>query len=110
MGTPHSAIARHFISTEVCKELTNAGLPHNHPIRQELEKEAVIVGDRDAFVRIPDGHGGTMMLSARIDQLKVDPRFAATFPTDPPKVAKTDTRNLSEHFDEIAAGTVIVGE
>jgi hypothetical protein len=78
LGTPHTAIAQHFTSTEVCKELTNAGLPHNHPIRQEVEKEAVIVGDRDAFVKIPDGQGGTLMLADRIDQLKRDPRFAAS--------------------------------
>jgi hypothetical protein len=51
-----------------------------------------------------------MMLSARIDQFRVDPRFAATFPPDPPKVAPTDITKLSENFDAIAAGKVIVGE
>jgi len=48
------------------------------------------------------------MLDDRIEELRHDPRYAASFPADPPKVAKTDMRKLTENFAAIARGEVAV--
>jgi hypothetical protein len=48
------------------------------------------------------------MLADEIERLKHDPRYVATIPPDPPKVAKTDMRKLTENFDKVASGEVRV--
>ena len=104
-----SSTGKAYISSEVVKALISANLPYNHPMRQELEEKAEIVGDeRNLFVRVPDAQGGRTMLADEIERLKHDPRYAATIPPSPEKVAKTDMKKLSENFAEIAAGKVTV--
>ncbi len=103
-----SATAQNYISNEVVLELTRAGLAYDHPMRQELEEKAEIVGDdRNLFVRVPDAQGGRTMLADEIERLKHDPRYAATIPADPEKVAKSDMKKLTENFDAIASGKMI---
>jgi hypothetical protein len=103
-----SAIARQFIYDEISRALSRHDLAHNNPLRHELEKDAVIEGVREAVVRIRDERNGTVMIDDRIRQLKDDRRFRACFPTDPPRVARSDMANLRENFDAIATGKVTV--
>jgi hypothetical protein len=104
-----SSTAKAYISTEVVKALISAHLPYDHPMRQELEEKAEIVGDdRNLYVRVPDGQGGRTMLGDEIERLKHDPRYVASIPVDPPKVAKTDIGKLTEYFDKVASGEVRV--
>src|SRR5216684_9091782 len=59
-----SSTGKAYISSEVVKAVISANLPHNHPMRQELEANAEIVGDdRNLFVRVPDGRGGKAILA-----------------------------------------------
>ena len=103
-----SSTGKAYISSEVVKALISANLPYNHPMRQELEEKAEIVGDeRNLFVRVPDAQGGRTMLADEIERLKHDPRYAATIPADPEKVAKSDMKKLTENFDAIASGKMI---
>jgi hypothetical protein len=104
-----SSTGKAYISSEVVKALIGANFPYNHPMRQELEEKAEIVGDeRSLFVRVPDAQGGKAMLADENERLKHDPRYVATIPPDPPKVAKTDMRKLTENFDKVASGEVRV--
>ena len=104
-----SSTGKAYISDEVVKALTSANLPYNHPMRQELEEKSEIFGDdRNLFVRVPDGRGGTTMLADEIERLKHDPRYAATIPADPPKVPRTDMKKLTENFEAIASGKMTV--
>jgi hypothetical protein len=103
-----SPTAQKFISDEITQALLRAGLVYDHPIREDLDARAEILGVYDAVVRVRDEHNQTLMLEDRIAQLKSDPRFAHTFPADPPKVAKGDLLKLSENFSAIADGSVRV--
>ncbi len=97
-----SSTGKAYISSEVVKALISANLPHNHPMRQELEANAEIVGDdRNLFVRVPDGRGGKAILADEIERLKHDPRYVATIPPSPERVARTDMKKLSENFDAL---------
>ena len=97
-----SSTGKAYISSEVVKALTIANLPYNHPMRQELEEKAEIVGDdRNLFVRVPDGRGGKAILADEIERLKHDPRYVATIPPSPERVARTDMKKLSENFDAL---------
>lgn len=105
-----SSTAKAYISSEVVKALAGANLPYDHPMRQELEEKAEIVGDdrnRNLFVRVPDGKGGRTMLADEIERLKHDPRYVANISPDPEKIAKTDIAKLTAHFDAIATGKMI---
>src|ERR1019366_6680726 len=53
MGT-RSSTAQKFISDEITQALLRAGLDYDHPIREVLDREAEIVGVRDAVVRVRD--------------------------------------------------------
>lgn len=104
-----SSTTKAYISSEVVKALIGAHLPYDHPMRQELEEKAEIVGDdRNLYVRVPDGQGGRILLEDEIERLKHDPRYVATIPPSPPKVAKTDMGKLTENFAAIARGEVAV--
>ena len=67
----------------------------------------MIVGIRDATVRIAEGVG-SITLDDRIRQLKHDPRYAAAFPQSAAKVSRDDMRELTKNFDKIAAGAIVV--
>lgn len=103
MGAQRSAIAQNFISSKVCEALSRHGIGHDDPIREELEKDAEVAGVRDACVRV---RGGS--IDDRIAELRRDPRFASSFPADPPKVARSDMAKLRENFAAIAGGKVAV--
>jgi len=107
MGT-RSSTAQKFISDEITGALTRAGLDYDNPIREVLDREAEIVGVREAVVRVRGECSQMLMLDDRIEELRHDPSYAASFPTDPPKVAKTDMRKLTENFDKVASGEVRV--
>ena len=100
--------AQKFISDEISRALARAGLDYNHPIREVLDREAEIVGVRDAVVRVRGERDQMLMLDDRIKELRHDPSYAHSFPADPPKVAKTDMGKLTENFDKIASGEVRV--
>ena len=108
MGT-RSSTAQKFISDEITQALLRAGLDYDHPIREVLDREAEIVGVRDAVVRVRDERNQMLMLDDRIKELRHDPSYAHSFPADPPKVAKTDMGKLTENFDKVASGEVRVG-
>ena len=99
-------IMRHFIHEAVQQALVNSRLPYDHVIGGVLESEAEIVG-RDACVRVLDADGGWVMLEARVEQLKADPRFRDSIP-NPMKVARGDESGLRDNFDRIASGEVEV--
>ena len=105
MGT-RSSTAQEFISDDINKALARAGLDYDHPIREVLNREAEIVGTREAVVRVRGERDQMLMLDDRIEELRHDPRYAASFPADPPKVAKTDMGKLTENFAAIARGEV----
>jgi hypothetical protein len=83
--------------------LERACLPHDHPIRLVLEREAEIEGVREVSVRC---RGES--LDQRIDDLRRDPSYACTFPQATAKVAKNDLRELSKNFGGIASGSIRV--
>lgn len=97
-------IQKDFISTKVLAPLSRAGVDHNAPIRHLLKEECEVGGVRDATVRAR----GDISLDARIDELRRDPRYASSFPSSKPTVARTDMRRMSENFAKIADGTVRV--
>jgi hypothetical protein len=103
-----SSTAQKFISDEINGALARAGLDHDHSIREVLDQESEIVGTREAMVRVRNERDQLLMLDDRIDELRRDPRYAASFPADPPKVAKTDIGKLTENFDKVASGEVRV--
>jgi hypothetical protein len=103
-----SSTAEKFISDEITQALIRAGLGYEHPIRRDLDARAEIVGLREIVVRVRDERNQQVMLEERIAQLRHDPRFAASFPVEPPKLAKGDMRKLSENFDKVARGDVRV--
>ena len=103
-----SSTEQKFIHDEVTRALMGAHLDYDNPIRKVLEREAEIVGVRDAVVRVPGAGGGMLTLDDRIEQLRLDPSHATSFPPDPPKVAKGDMAKLCENFQKIIDGTVCV--
>jgi hypothetical protein len=103
-----SSTEQKFISDEVTRALMGAHLDYDSPIRAVLEREAEIVGIRDAVVRIPCEGGVMLTLDDRIERLRHDSSHAASFPSDPPKVPKGDMAKLCQNFEKIVNGTVCV--
>lgn len=103
-----SPTAQKFIHDDIEEALARAGLKYDHPLRELLDREAEIVGNREPVVRVRGASGQMLMLVDRIKELRHDPRYAAIFPAEPPKVPKGDLGKLSENFSAIAEGKVVV--
>jgi len=102
--TARDLVAEKFVSDEITKALERTCLPHDHTIRVVLEREAEIEkGVRDVFVRC---HGQS--LDQRIESLRHDPSYAASFPHPEGKVAKGDMATMRTQFAKIADGSVVV--
>ena len=101
--TARNVVKEKFVSDEITQALERACLAHDHGIRIVLEREAEIEGVRDVSVRC---RGES--LDQRIDDLRRDPSYAASFPQPSAKVAKTDLRELSKNFAGIASGSIKV--
>lgn len=104
----HSAVAQWHIERESGEAVKRAGLPYDHPVRALLEKAAVIVGVREAVVRVPNESGQLVTLDDRIKEMKGDSRYSSMFPQPERKDIKGDMERLSENFEAIAAGRVAV--
>jgi hypothetical protein len=100
--TERSYVAQQFVDNQIGHAMARAGLRTDHPIRRQLDMEAEITGTRDVVVRAKGES-----LDARITELKRDPKFAASLPQTA-RVAKNDMKELTKHFDQIAAGTTVV--
>ena len=99
-----SAIKEHIIRTSVREALTNAQIPHDSPLAQQLQNEAEIAeGSRDAYVRASNGSS----LQDRIEQLKTVPKFGVGIGVKP-TVPSTDTAGIASNFDKIVSGEVVV--
>ena len=94
---------RNYAANQIGTAMSLAGLAHDHPMRQELEERAVIVGGRDPAVRV-----NGKSLDDAIAELKRDPRYAGTFEPTPKTVDHRDMRKLSENFTAIAEGKIVV--
>lgn len=100
---PRSTATQNFIDGEIGAALSRVNLPHNHPVRPVLDAEAAVEGTRDPCVRC-SGES----LDTRIAQLRLDSRFANTFPRTTGKVSKNDLASLRSEFQQVAAGTILV--
>jgi hypothetical protein len=102
------SIVAKFIASEIDKALHRHRLPHDSPLRNELEVSAEIGGGRTAVVRVRDESNRVLPLDDRIEQLKDDPHFCAYFPPKLPRVSRNDASKLRENFSKIARGEVVV--
>jgi hypothetical protein len=95
-----------FVDLEIKKALVNSRLSYDHAMRQVLNEESVIVGEK-AVVRVLDLDGNWVMLEKRIEQLKSDERFRDSVPS-PTKIGRNDESKLRDEFEAIAQGTTVV--
>lgn len=102
-----SALTQQFITAEIGRALDRAGLPVDHPIKDELDARAALVGIRDAGVRIVDGDR-IAMLDDYIAELKTDPQYVGTFPPDPKTISVRNQRLVNANLQAIADGKVRV--
>jgi hypothetical protein len=101
-------IVQKFIANEIAKALDRHRLPHDSPVRDDLESRAEVYGAREAQVRVSDESGRSITLDDRLEQLKCDPNYRNCFPPDLPRVSRNDEKKLQDNFERIARGEVVV--
>ncbi len=97
-------LRRFHIRTCVLDALSRHGIPHDSPLRAELEANATIAAGTDSHVVMKTGNS----LDAEIENWLSSRRLAGSFSTDSRTVAKNDTESVQNHFADIAVGTVRV--
>ena len=98
-----TATEQNFGAKRIGEALGRAGLAFNHPIRQALEADAVIVGGRDPAVRV-----NGKSLDDAIAELRQDKRYAETLGPAPKEIDHNDLKTMSENFADIATGKIVV--
>ena len=106
-NVPRNSFTQKYIAAQIDRALSENDLPYDSPIRGEIEARVDFVGSREPELRVRDC-AGTITIGDYIKELSQDTRFADCFPPEPPRVSRTDTKNLRVHFDSIRTGTVIV--
>jgi hypothetical protein len=100
---------RNFIQDEVNQALTRHRLPHTTPLKAEiLERAQILPGIREAAVRVSNDDGVHLTIDDFLTERKCDPRYAALFPPDPPRISRADAAKLRDNFERIARGEVVV--
>ena len=103
-----SAPEQVFVDQKIDQALADHDLPVSSPIRGLLERDCEIFGiERNLGVRInrPERY---MSLAERLDELASDPMLKHNFPTAKPTVRSTDMKSMSQNFDAIRTGAMIV--
>jgi CTP:molybdopterin cytidylyltransferase MocA len=103
-----AAIVQKFISTEIDKALFRRGLPHDSPVRPDLETRAEVCGGREVVVLVRDESGRSITLDDRLEQLKRDSNYCDCFPADAPCISRHDEKKMHDNFEKIALGEVVV--
>ena len=98
-----TATEQNYGARVIGEGLSRAGLPFDHPIRQVLEENAVIVGERDPAVRV-----NGKSLDDAIIELRKDPKYAGTFGPALKSVDHRDMKTLTENFDAVRTGKIVV--
>lgn len=92
--------------TAVLDALTRHGIPHDSPLRANLEANAVIGAGDNSSVVMKNGNS----LDAEIENWLSSPNGAGSFPTGSRTLIKGDSDSVRNHFADIAAGRVRVTE
>jgi hypothetical protein len=96
------------IHTGVLDACSRNGIPHDSPLRAELEADATVeVGD-SSHVIMKNGNSLDVEIRNRIRDRAGPPSPAASPATGSRTVANGDTDSVQKHFADIAAGTVRV--
>ena len=99
-------LRKYHIRTGVLDALSRHGIPHDNPIRAELEANATISASDSSRVVLKNGNS----LDAEIENWLSLQSMAGSFPTGSRTLAKTDTESVQSHFADIASGKVRVTE
>lgn len=106
--TQRSTVQQHLVDAKIDDALTGAGLPLTSPVRGLLDRDAEAVDNgREFYVHVPRPDRD-ISLSERLEEIRRDAMFLHHFPTDAPRVAKNDMRQMAERFDDIVSGKVRV--
>lgn len=99
-------LRKYHIGRCVLDALSRHGIPHDNPMRAELEANATIAADDNSRVIMKSGNS----LDVEIENRCSSPRMDESVPTGSRTVAKSDTDGLRTNFADIAAGKVRVTE
>ena len=96
-------LRRFHIRSCVLDALSRHGIPHDSPLRANLEANATIAAGTDSHVIMKNGNS----LDVEIEGLR-SPCPAQSFSAAQRTVAKTDLVGLRDNFERIANGTAVV--
>src|SRR5215469_13583486 len=97
-----SPAARRFIADEINEVLDRHRLPHDSPIRKDLESRAEFTEeDRNPTLYIRDDSNDLVSPDRYIQQLRDNPDYRLCFPAERPKVPRHDLEKTRDHFYQI---------
>jgi len=98
------ALRKYHIRNAVLDALGRHGIPHDHPMRAELEANATIAAGDPSHVIMKNGNSLDVEIRGRLNS----PRMDESLPAPSRTLPKNDTDGLRKYFDDIAAGRVTV--
>jgi len=105
-----SALEQKLMEIGADRALSRNGLAYTSPLRDEmLRRGQIITGDHEPAFRVRNDEGTLLTADGFIAERRRDPRYAADFPPEPPRVSKHDQEKLRANFDKIRSGEAIVG-
>jgi hypothetical protein len=114
MPQERSAPEQSFIDSKLDEALPEFGLPPNSPLRQILDRDAQvfegsgITGQKAYGIKVVREGMKDVTVRERLAELSQDFMYRHHFPPQGKAVSSTDLREMAAHFDDIAAGRVVV--
>ena len=101
---------RRIVERQIDQALMKRGVSLTSPVKVHIQERVRLVwAGRDAEVRVPDDKGRSFGLDDYLDELKLNPEYAAYFPnTSPPRISIADEAGINANVMRIARGELVV--
>jgi hypothetical protein len=99
-----------IIKAEINRALMKHGVPITGAVKSDIEARVELVwAYRDAAIRVVDNDGRRLPLEDYLNELRLNPKYAAHFPnTGPPQISIADEARVNANVTRIARGELEV--
>jgi hypothetical protein len=100
---------RRIVERQTDQALMKRGVPLTSPVKVHIQERVRLVwAGRDAEVRVPDDNGRSFGLDDYLEELRLNPEFAAYFPKTGPQISISDEAGINANVMRIARGELQV--
>src|SRR5512137_135884 len=102
MNEKHTTTTEKYIAKEIEQSLRRHGVSQNSRIKTDVQARVTVVWSHsDPAVRVCDDNGRLLSVDQYLANLRRDPKYASSFPAEPPRISADDQAGLYREFTKV---------